>query len=282
MKFHSTPTNSPWERSSRRLPAAFFALVLVFLAFALGGEEFFISSLFSLERGAALAAQGTGGIEDEDAVTLLNLSLGGQDLAVTAWAAMNPSEKQALRDQAALIDSMARAAEREGFLASPDVERAVRWGKNAFLADAWEKKTRGEIDISDAAVRAFYEANLQRYAESGAVRYRRATYPSGQKKAAANVKKRLRKASLDSLKECVTVDWTEYDALPPALAGALRGAPLREVMGPVEVPGGHVLYEVLERREEGPAPFEQCKGRVKNDLVQIAIKEKLEKLEQLP
>jgi hypothetical protein len=226
--------------------------------------------------GIALAAQR---IDDEDALTLLNLSLGGRDLATTAWSAMNPSEKQALRDQAALIGSMAQAAEQEGLLASPDVERAVRWGKNAFLAEVWEKKTRAEVDLSDETVRAFYEANLQRYTDAGAVRYRRVVYPAGQKDAAAKVKRRLRKASLGSLKECVTVDWIEYDVLTPVLAEALRGAPLRKVMGPTEIPGGHMLYEVLERRKAGPTPFEKCNDRVKNDLVQITIKEKLEQLQ---
>jgi hypothetical protein len=271
MKFHSTPTNSPWPRSNRRLGAGFFSLALLSALLAVGWWE--------ASKGAALAAQQC---DDEDAVTLLGLSLGGQDLAVAAWSAMNPSEKQVLRDQAALIDSMARAAEQEGLLASPDVGRALRWGKNAFLADAWEKKTRAEVDLSDAAARVFYETNLQRYTDSGAVRYRQVTYPSGQKKAAANVKKRLRKASLGSLKECVTVNWIQYDLLTPALAGVLRGAPLGKVMGPVEVPQGHMLYEVLERRKEGPTPFEKCKDRVKSDLIQIAIKEKLERLENQP
>jgi hypothetical protein len=237
---------------------------------------FFVFAAFAVSAGIALAAQR---IDDEDALTLLNLNLGGRDLAMTAWSAMNPSEKQALRDQAALMDSMARAAEQEGLLASPDVERAVRWGKNAFLADVWEKKTRAEVDLSDTAVRAFYDANLRRYIDSGTVRYRKVTYPSGQRDTAARAKRLLRQASLDTMKECVTVDWTEYDVLTPALAEALRGAPLREVMGPMEISGGYILYEVLERRKEAPTPFEKCKSRVKNDLVQIAIKEKLEQLQ---
>jgi hypothetical protein len=37
-----------------------------------------------------------------------------------------------------------------------------------------------------------------------------------------------------------------------------------------------VLYEVLERREEGPASFEECADHVREDLIQISIKEKLQ------
>ena len=277
MKFHSIPMKmkSPRTRNKR---AFFFLLALS--AFSASALFLFVSprAEFPAAVGTAGAAQR---IDDEDAIALLSLGLGGRDVAAVAWLAMNPSEKQILRDQAARIDSMAQAAEQEGLLASPDVERAVRWGKNAFLADVWEKKVTAEADLSDEAARAFYEANLQRYTDSAAVRYRQVTYASGQKKAAARVKKRLRKASLDTLKECVTVNWTDYDALPPALASGLRSAPLGVVTGPAEVPGGHVLYEVLERRKEGPTPFEKCKDRVKSDLIQIAIKEKLEKLEKL-
>jgi hypothetical protein len=267
-----------YTRNKRPLGIAFFAVLILSAALYRG---------FPGETGVPApdvptAAAPVYRIDDEDAVTLLSLGLGGQDVAAAAWSAMNASEKQALRDQAALIESMAQAAEQEGLLASPDVERAVRWGRNAYLADAWEKKTAAEADLSDSAARVFYEANLQRYLESAAVRYRQVTYSSGQKKAAASAKKRLRKASLDSLKECVTVDWVKYDALPPVLAGALRSAPLLQVMGPLEVPGGHVLYQVLERRKEEPAPFEKCKDQIKSDLVKIAIKEKLENLKKLP
>ncbi|MDR1977537.1 MAG: peptidylprolyl isomerase [Synergistaceae bacterium] len=262
-------------RNKRRLSVAFFFLALLVLVFAAG------LGASSVSDKIALAAPR---IDDEDLITLLSLGLGGRDLAAAAWETMNPSEKQALRDQASLITSMAQAAEQDGLLASPDVELSIRWGRNTFLADAWEKKTVAEIDLSDTAVRAFYEDNLQRYADSGAVRYRQVTYPLNQRETAVNAKNRLRKSSKSSLaklKECVTVNWIEYDALTPVLAGALRDAPLRKVMGPIEVPKGHMLYEVLERRKEGPTPFERCKGRVKNDLVQIAIKEKLEKLENL-
>jgi hypothetical protein len=275
MKFHSMPMKWLRTRNNRHIEGAFL-LLGVLLAFA-----FFVfpSPRTDFSVGIAEAAQW---IDDEDAIALLSLGLGGRDVASVAWSAMNPSEKQALRDQAALIDSMAQAAERDGLLASPDVERAVRWGKNAFLADAWEKKVTAEVDLSDEAARAFYDANLQRYTDPGAVRYREAVYPSRQKNTAARVKKRLGKASLDSLKECVTVNWVEYDALPPSLAGALRSAPLSKVMGPLEVPEGYMLYEVLERRKEGPPSFEKCKNRVKSDLIQIAIKEKIETLEKLP
>jgi hypothetical protein len=278
MKFRSMPMKSRCARNNRHIESA---LLLLLALGAISALAFFVSVSPQREFpvGIAGAAQW---IDDEDAVALLSLGLGGRDMAAVAWSAMNPSEKQALRDQAALIDSMAQAAEREGLLASPDVERAVRWGKNAFLADAWEKKVTTETDLSDEAVRAFYETNLQRYNVPGAVRYRHVTYPSGQKKAAEGAKKSLRKASLDTLKGCVTVDWTEYDVLPPALAGALGSAPLGKVMGPVEVPGGHVLYEVLERRKEEPTLFEKCRDQVKSDLIQIAIKEKLESLEKLP
>jgi hypothetical protein len=194
---------------------------------------------------------------------------------------MSLSEKQALRDQAVRIDAMARAAEREGLPASHDVARALRWGTASFLADIWEKKVAFEADLSEEAARAFYEANRQRYVSSGAVRYRRVMYPASQKAAASRVKAQLKKAPLSRLKNCVTEDWTEYGSISPSpvLSDALRTAPLGVVMGPLEIPGGFVLYEVLERHEEGPAPFEQCRVRVREDMVRAAVRERLEPLE---
>jgi hypothetical protein len=106
-------------------------------------------------------------IADDDVLALLSLNLGGRDVAVAAWSNMNPSEKQTLRDQAARIAVMARGAELDGFAASPDVARALQWGRASFLADAWEKKVSSETDLSDSAARAFYEVNRQWYVGEG-------------------------------------------------------------------------------------------------------------------
>jgi parvulin-like peptidyl-prolyl isomerase len=48
-------------------------------------------------------------------------------------------------------------------------------------------------------------------------------------------------------------------------------------MGPVETQEGYVLYEVLERRGDRPLSFEQCKARVREDLVRVAVMERLGK-----
>ena len=215
-------------------------------------------------------------IVDEDLIALLALSLGGRDLAAVSWSNMSPSEKQTFRDQAERIAIMARRAEREGISTSPDVALAVKWGTDSLLAEAWEKKIIAETDLSDDAVRSFYQANIGKYLQPEAVRYRQATYPLTQKEVALRVKKQLQTASLSRLKNCIDVGWVEYEKLSPALAKALRDAPIQNTMGPLETPRGYVLYEVLERRAKGPLPLEKCKNRVREDLIQTAIKNRLQ------
>jgi len=102
-------------------------------------------------------------VSDDDLISLLSLSLGGRDMAVVVWSNMNLSEKQTLRDQAARIAVMAQSAERDGLLSHPDIAGALRWGVSSFLADAWEKKIVSEMDLSEDAIRSFYEANRQWY-----------------------------------------------------------------------------------------------------------------------
>jgi hypothetical protein len=126
----------------------------------------------------ASQARATTVVEDDDLIALLSLNLGGRDLAVAALMNMSLAEKQILRNQAVRIVTMARGAELEGLLSSPDMERALRWGKYSLLADAWEKKISSETDLSENAARSFYEANRQRYTDSGAVRYRKVVYPA--------------------------------------------------------------------------------------------------------
>jgi len=215
-------------------------------------------------------------VDDEDLITLLSLNLGGNDVAVAAWSNMNLSEKQSLRDQAARIAVMARGAERDGLYSSPDVARTLRWATYSFLADAWEKKISSEMDLSESAVRSFYEANRQRYTEPGAVSYSKAVYSISQKNAALRAKAELKKAPLRRLKNSVTVNLAEYSSIPPPLGDALRTSAVGVVMGPIETQDGYVLYEVLGRRREGPIPFEQCRSQVKEDMVRLAVIERLE------
>ena len=250
--------NSSWLRSKvrsiRRLTVAAGTVCLIFC-------------------GAAGAAPQ---IADEDLLALLSLSLGGRDLAAVAWANMNLSEKQTLRDQAARIASMAEAAERDGLPASDDVRLALKWGTQTLLADAWKKKVEADADLSEEALRAFYRDNLPRYFDEGSVRYHKVVYTSKQKDVASRVKSQLKKAPLKQLKDkYVAVGWSGFDKLDPSWAEALREAPLEKVMGPIRVPEGYALFEVIERREEGPLPFEECADRVREDLIQTVIRERL-------
>lgn len=105
-------------------------------------------------------------VEDEDIITLLTMSLGGRDIAIAAWAKMSLAERQILRDQAGRIALMAQGAERAGLAYAPDVARALQWGISSFLADAWERKIISETDLSEDAMRAFYEAHQQWYVDS--------------------------------------------------------------------------------------------------------------------
>lgn len=214
-------------------------------------------------------------VTDDDAIALLSQALGGWDLAGIAWANMNPSEKQSIRDQAVQIASMAEAARRDGIDTRPQVALTLKWGAGTLLAEEWKKQVVASTDLSEKTVRIFYEANSVRYLDEGAVRFRKAVWPLRQKGAAARAKKQLQTTRLDRLKNSVVVGWTEFDKLEPVLAEAVRKAPLQKVMGPLETSGGVALYEVLERREAGPMPLEKCMNRVKEDMIQFAVKSRL-------
>lgn len=200
------------------------------------------------------------------------MSLGGWDLASVAWAGMNPSEKQSVRDQAAQIASMAEAGKRDGIDADLKVELALKWGTNNLLAEAWKDKIVATTDLSEQAVRDFYAANIARYRSTGAVRYRRELQPQKQKKTAG---RRQKKSSSDRLKNAAAVNWVAYEKLDPALGKALREAPLNKVTGPLKTSEGYILFEVLERRDGGPMPLEKCADLVREDMIRTAIKSRL-------
>ena len=148
MKSLSIQKKFPSRRNKIQSVFCFFAAVLAIFFASCGSAEHLLW------------------VSDEDLLALLALNLGGRDVAAVAWETMNLSEKQALRDQAVRIASMARAAEHDGLLDSPDVALPLKWGTNVLLASAWEKKILAEADLSEEALRAFYEANRARYFEN--------------------------------------------------------------------------------------------------------------------
>ncbi|MCL2010785.1 MAG: hypothetical protein FWG71_09635 [Synergistaceae bacterium] len=273
MKLPSIRMRSLYTRKKAMLKKAMLGLIGVLPVLFLPGAF----PLAAREATPAYQAPAVS-VSDDDALALLSLNLGGRDVAVATWSIMNPSEKQTLRDQAVRIVTMAQGAELDGLSSSPDVARALRWGTSSFLADAWEKKIVSETDLSESAMRSFHEANRQWYMDSGSIRYRKSVYPASQRNVASRVKNELQKAPLSRLSNSVTVDWTEYDSIPQPLSDALRLAPVDVVMGPLETPEGHVLYEVLERRGESLLPFEKCRPRVREDMVRAAVMERLKKL----
>lgn len=224
-------------------------------------------------------------VTDEDVITLLSLELGGKDIAGIAWENMNPFEMQSARDRAALIASMADAARRCGIDGAPEVERAVRWGTNVLLAEEWKKKTVASIDFSEEAVDAFYRANIDRYRQSEAVFCRKAYWPAKGKKAVANAKARAaaaqaEKTPLSRLENVLPEEWIPLDDLTPEVAKILREAPLDSVVGPVEISGGVMLFEVLNRRgmqpvPSGSVPEHTVLEQIKEDMIRTAVKEGL-------
>ena len=136
--------------------SAFFLMSALFIALAALAAQ-----TLSAAQGLPVAV-----VDEDDLITLLSLNLEGRDVAVAAWSNMSPFEKQQLRDQAVHIATMAHAAERDGLASSPEMERVLRWETYFFLAKAWEKKISSETDLSEDAVRSFYEANRLRYMDS--------------------------------------------------------------------------------------------------------------------
>jgi len=152
--------------SLRTLNRSWLGLIGVFLTVLFLVGAFFVgspsvaASHFNLLAPQVLAVPI---VDDDDLIALLSLSLGGRDVAVVAWSGMNLFERQALRDQAIRITTMAQSAERDGILSCPDVARTLRWGTASFLAEAWEGRILSELNLTEEAARSFYEANRQWY-----------------------------------------------------------------------------------------------------------------------
>lgn len=220
-----------------------------------------------------VAVVGNEAIEEAEVLSLLRQYTEGSDaVAGVLLSRMSVEERKDYVE--GLVDwlLLAREANLQGFGLRPDVAALLKWSAVGILGQAYLAEIGKNWDFSEAALRAYYDAHPERYAEDEGVRLRWCVAPD------ENDAKRM---LLDLVGEsivskepaavrgahCVDTGWLYRNALPEDVAKEAFSALPGMLCGPVKVGSEYAVFRVLQKRENRLAPFDDVKERDRKSVV---------------
>lgn len=213
---------------------------------------------------------------------------GNEAMAGMVVSQMSMEEKKDfLKDLGDLL-LVFQAAQSKGLQLSPAVAAKLRWDSVNTLAQAYIEKMASGWDMSEKAIRGYFEANKANYAVKEAVQVRHILVESEaearslllQALAGADFGELAAKASKDqgSAEKGGDLGWIEKGYTVPAFEEAAFSLRQGSLAGPVQSEYGWHVIQVLGRRPAGEALFEAAKTQVARDLQQSYLEAELGKL----
>lgn len=213
---------------------------------------------------------------------------GNEAMAGMVVSQMSMEEKKDfLKDLGDLL-LVFQAAQSKGLQLSPAVAAKLRWDSVNTLAQAYIEKMASGWDMSEKAIRGYFEANKANYAVKEAVQVRHILVESEaearslllQALAGADFGELAAKASKDqgSAEKGGDLGWIEKGYTVPAFEEAAFSLRQGSLAGPVQSEYGWHVIQVLGRRPAGEALFEAAKAQVARDLQQSYLEAELGKL----
>lgn len=210
---------------------------------------------------------------------------GDVGLAAVAWEALSPAERAAFRRDAERILQINEVAKKTPL--PSDVETSLEWNRARVVAEMWMTQVARETDLSDEALRAFYEANPSRYRHEERVRYARIVCGSESDARLLYAQLNAPNARFASLARDTSLDaagaarggdmgWAERSELDDSLADLLFSAPLGTPLLPVQQGDEWIIYQAEAKEPAVVYTFESCIDEVRKDVLEQAVLDRLQ------
>ncbi|MCS7200225.1 MAG: SurA N-terminal domain-containing protein [Caldimicrobium sp.] len=137
---------------------------------------------------------------------------------------------------------------------------------------------KGEIEVSEEDLKKYYQQNLNRFREPFKVKLRRIVVP-GLDEAALRKAQEI-KAQIKEIKDFTKFkadegEWFEEEALPEDIKALIKIAKKGDILGPFPSAQGYIIIGIEEVQLERFLKFDEIKDKVKRELKEIRLKEKI-------
>lgn len=213
-------------------------------------------------------------------IAFLSQSLGGDSsVAEIAWKGMDAEGKRKVRESASRI---LKISEKAGNKFDLEIQYQVEWFRASLIAELYANEKLNKADLSERALREFYENNKTLYDSGAKVRFRQIVCAS--ERDAKQVMNILSHSMVDfgavatdvsldnfSARTKGEVGWIPKDKIDPLFAEKLFEAELNRIQPPLKVGDKWVIFEVQERENANFSTFEQLRDIIKADLMNSLI-----------
>ena len=254
-----------------------------------------VSLLASTTLQAAAAEQvavmkvGTESVSADDLMYLLTQKAGGNEaMAGMVFSGMSVEDKKDFLKDVADLLLVFQAAQARGIQLSPAVAAKLRWDAVNTMAQAYVEKQAAGWNMSEKAMRSYFEAHNANYAVKEAVHVRHILVESEAEArtlllsalAGADFAELAAKSSKDqgSAEKGGDLGWIEKGETVPAFEQAAFSIGKGSFAGPVKSEYGWHVIQVLEKRPSADGVYEAVKSQVARDLQQSYLEEELSRL----
>ncbi len=197
-----------------------------------------------------------------------------------------PEGRKQFLDSLITRDLLLREAMRRGLDRRDEVRARLDQARKAILLEALLREvSESAPDLSDEAIRTYYEENKESFGEGERVRVRHILFKEEDQ--AEKMARRAKKGEPFEglMKEAEAAGGTTADlgliergAYDKEFEEAAFGAPENSIAGPVKTIYGYHVLQILGKRPAGFPPFEEVKGKIAETLREEAQREAFDNL----
>ena len=246
--------------------------------------------LFSEERAPVIRC-GDETVSVEEVRYLLAQQAGGNEgIASVILDQMNEADTKLFLDN--IVESMllAKAAQLQGLHLERRVAAQIRWNEINLLAQAYVGWASERWDMSDGALRAFYDSHRELFFQDDEVHVRQLLFRTEEEARNACIDL-MGGASFDMLAEGKSIDpvssrsggdlgWIRRHSMPQNVDDVLFSLAEGAVSKPVRSEYGYHVFQILERRERRPLEFVECRDLIREALGRNYLSKDLEQLRE--
>ncbi|MDD4160475.1 MAG: peptidylprolyl isomerase [Synergistaceae bacterium] len=253
------------------------------------------SFVFILCASSAMAADepvltvGTSTLNEKEVLNLMATTAGGNQMMVGLMLAQSTlPERVELVNQMAHALLFAEAAKTKGLGSRPDVAFQIKWQTMQILMQAYFEQYASKWDMSENAVRNYYDTHKDEFYEAPAAHTRHIlTQTEGDAlNAALEIYKTKDFAKVaseysrdpNSAKNGGDLGWVEKGMMVPSVEAAIDGASIGSLVGPVKSDYGWHIIEVTERRPGRQLSFDEAGERAAQGLQKQYLENELKEL----
>ena len=233
---------------------------------------------------------GSSALNEKEVLNLMATTTGGNEMMVGLMLAQST-----LKDRVDLVNQMAHAllfaeaGRSRGLETRPDIAFQIKWQTMQILTQAYFEQNSAKWDMSEKAVRNYYETHKNEFYQAPAshARHILSQTEGDALNAALEVyrTKDFAKAASEysrdpnSAKNGGDLGWVEKGMMVAPVEAAIEGASIGSLVGPVKSDYGWHIIEVTERRPGKQLNFEESAEMVVQALQKHYFENELKELQ---